>query len=151
MVAILLTIFFGPKCPLIQEGFKPLAGLLQDPKYFHNYTLVNWAALTWKAHLVARAFFNHKGVGLQAMALACTILDIALSNYKFRVEVLPMNHPVLLQVRPQAGDPHSPSGIQWNLLEGPPPLANARSQTIVQLYKPQYPPKEPQWWLGSAP
>jgi hypothetical protein len=61
---ILLTIFFGPKCPLVQEGFKPLAGLLQDPEYFHNYTLVNWAALTWKAHLDARAFFNHKGVGL---------------------------------------------------------------------------------------
>jgi hypothetical protein len=98
-----------------------LAGLLQDPEYFHNYTLVNWAALTWKAHLDARAFFNHKGVGLRAMALAWhTILDIA-SNYKFGAEVLPcLDHPVLLQVRPQAGDPHGPSGIQWNLLEGGP-------------------------------
>jgi hypothetical protein len=61
--AILLTIFFGPECPLVQEEFKPLAGLLQDPEYFHNYTLVNWAALTWKAHLDAQAFFTHKGLG----------------------------------------------------------------------------------------
>jgi hypothetical protein len=35
-----------------------------------------------------------------------------------------------------------PSGIQLNLLEGGPP-ANARSRTIVQLYKPQHLPKEP--------
>jgi hypothetical protein len=35
--AILLTIFFGPECPIVQDRFKPLvAGLLQDPKYFHN-------------------------------------------------------------------------------------------------------------------
>jgi hypothetical protein len=119
--AILLTIFFGPKCPLVQEGFKPLASLLQDPEYFHNYTLVNWAALTWKAHLDARAFFDHIGVGSRAMALAWrTVLDIA-SNYKFGTEVLPLDHLMLLQVRPQAGNPHGPSGIQWNLLEGPPP------------------------------
>jgi hypothetical protein len=49
-----------------------------------------------------------------------TILDIA-SNYKFGAEVLPLDHPVLLQVRLQAGDPHGPSGIQWNHLEGAPP------------------------------
>jgi hypothetical protein len=148
--AILLTIFFGPECPLVQDGFKPLASLLQDPEYFHNYTPVNWAALTWKAHLDAWAFFDHKGVGLQAMALARrTVLDIA-SNYKFGAEVLPLDHPVLLQVRPQAGNPHGPSGIQWNLLEGGPP-ANARSRTIVQLYEPRHLPKELRWRLGSAP
>jgi hypothetical protein len=78
-----------------------------------------------------------------------TVLDIA-SNHKFGVEVLPLDHPMLLQVRPQAGNPHGPSGIQWNLLEGEPP-ANARSQTIVQLYKPRHLPREPRWWLGSAP
>jgi hypothetical protein len=139
---ILLIIFFGPECPLIQEGFKPLAGLLQDPEYFHNYTPVNWVALTWKVHLDAWAFFNHKGVGSRAMALARhTVLDIA-SNYNFGVEVLPLDHPVLLQVRPQAGSPHGPSGIQWNLLEGGPP-ANTRSQMIIQLYKPWHLPKEP--------
>jgi hypothetical protein len=56
------------------------------------------------------------------MALAQhTVLDIA-SNYKSGAEVLPLLHPVLLQVCPQAGDPHGPSGmIQWNLLEGGPP------------------------------
>jgi hypothetical protein len=55
------------------------------------------------------------------MALAWrTVLDIA-SNYKFGVEVLPLDHPMLLQVRPQAGNPHGPSGIQWNLLEEGPP------------------------------
>jgi hypothetical protein len=78
-----------------------------------------------------------------------TVLDIA-SNYKFGAEVLPLDHPMLLQVRPQAGDPHGPSGIQWNLLEGG-PLANARSQMIVQLYKPWHLPKEPQWQFGSIP
>jgi hypothetical protein len=66
---ILLTIFFGPECPLVKE-FKILAELLQDPEYFHNYTAINWAALTWKAHLDARAFFDHKGVGSRAITLA---------------------------------------------------------------------------------
>jgi hypothetical protein len=37
---ILLTIFFGPECPLMKE-FKILAELLQDPEYFHNYTPIN--------------------------------------------------------------------------------------------------------------
>jgi hypothetical protein len=79
---ILLTIFFGPECPLVKE-FKILAKLIQDPEYFHNYTPINWAALTWKAHLDARAFFNHKGVGSRAIAsVQRTTLDIA-SNYKF--------------------------------------------------------------------
>jgi hypothetical protein len=41
---ILLTIFFGPERPLVKE-FKILAKLLQDPKYFHNYTPINWVAL----------------------------------------------------------------------------------------------------------
>jgi hypothetical protein len=49
---ILLTIFFGLECPLVKE-FKILTKLLQDPEYFHNYTPINWAALTWKAHLDA--------------------------------------------------------------------------------------------------
>jgi hypothetical protein len=66
---ILLTIFFGPECPLVKE-FKILAKLFQDPKYFHNYTLINWAALTWKVHLNTRAFFDHKGVGSRAFASA---------------------------------------------------------------------------------
>jgi hypothetical protein len=108
--------------------------LLQDPKYFHNYTTVNWAALTWKAHLDALAFFNHKGVGSRAMALARrTVLDIA-SNYKFGVEVLPLDHPVLLQVCPQAGNPHGPSEIQWNRLEEGPPgkCQKLNDRTMVQ-------------------
>jgi hypothetical protein len=89
---ILLSIFFGPECPLVKE-FKILTELLQDPEYFHNYTLTNWAD--------ARAlFFNHKGVGSRAIALAQqTTLDVA-SNYKFGADVLPLDHPVLLQARP---------------------------------------------------
>jgi hypothetical protein len=67
--SILLTIFFGLECPLVKE-FKILAKLLQDPEYFHNYTPINWAALTWKAHLDAQAFFDHKAVGSRAIALA---------------------------------------------------------------------------------
>jgi hypothetical protein len=47
---ILLTIFFGLECPLVKE-FKILAELLQDPENVHNYTLINWAALTRKAHV----------------------------------------------------------------------------------------------------
>jgi hypothetical protein len=114
---ILLTFFFGPECPLVKE-FKILTELLQDPEYFHNYTPINWAALTWKAHLDAQAFFDHKGVGSRAIALAQrTTLDVT-SNYKFRADVLPLDHPMLLQARPPAGDPQGPSGIQWNLLEG---------------------------------
>jgi hypothetical protein len=101
---ILLTIFFGPECPLVKE-FKILDKLLQDPEYFHNYTPINWAALTWKAHLDARAFFDHKGVGSWAIALARqSTLDVA-SNYKFGADVLPLDHPVLLQARPLAGNP----------------------------------------------
>jgi hypothetical protein len=146
---ILLTIFFGPECPLVQEGFKPLASLLQDPEYFHNYTPVNWAALTWKAHLDAQAFFDHKGVGLQAMALARrTVLDIV-SNYKFGVEVLHLDHPLLLQVCPQAGNPHGPSGIQLNLLEGGPP-SKCQKPNDCTLYRPRHLPKEPRWQLGST-
>jgi hypothetical protein len=92
---ILLTIFFGPECPLIQEGFKPLAGLLQDPKYFHNYTPVNGLGPAY-----------HLGHHLQLQILSGGP---------------PPGPSMLLQVRPQAGDPHGPSGIQWNLLEGGPP------------------------------
>jgi hypothetical protein len=124
---ILLTIFFGPECPLVKE-FKTLAELLQDPVYFHNYTPINWAALTWKAHLYAQAFFNHKGVGSQAITSAWqTTLDIA-SNYKFGAEVLPLDHPMLLQAHPPAGDPRGPSRIQWNLVEGGPRLANNKTK-----------------------
>jgi hypothetical protein len=113
---ILLIIFFGPECPLVKE-FKILAELLQDPEYFHNYTPINWAAQTWKAHLDAQAFFNHKGVGSQAITSAQqTTLDIA-SN------VLPLDHPVLFQACPLVGDPRGPSGIQWNLLEGGAPAS----------------------------
>jgi hypothetical protein len=67
---LLLTIFFGLECPLIKEFKTLLAKLLQDPKYFHNYNPINWAALTWKAHSDARAFFDHKGVGSRAIASA---------------------------------------------------------------------------------
>jgi hypothetical protein len=122
---ILLTIFFGPECPLVKE-FKILAELLQDPEYFHNYTPINWAALTWKAHLDARAFFDHKGVGSRAIALARqTTLDVT-SNSKFRADVLPLDHPVLLEACPPAGDPRGPSGIQWNLLEGGAPAGKCQ-------------------------
>jgi hypothetical protein len=115
--SILLTIFFGPECPIVKD-FKILAKLLQDPEYFHSYTPINWAALTWKADLDAQAFFDHKGVGSRAIALARrTTLDVA-SNYKFGADVLPLDHPMLLQACPLAIDPRGPSRIQWNLLEG---------------------------------
>jgi hypothetical protein len=147
---ILLTIVFGPECPLVKE-FKILAKLLQDPEYFHNYTPINWAALTWKAHLDARALFDHKEVGSRAIALARrTTLDVT-SNYKFRADVLPWiipcsSKPTLRQAILEAL-PES-NGTSWN--EGPRP-ANAKNQMSGQQCAPRPLPKEPRWRPNSAP
>jgi hypothetical protein len=102
-------VFFGSECPLIQEGFKPLAGLLQDPEYFHNYTPVNWVALTWKAHLDAQAFFDHKGFRIASHGLG--------PAYR-------LGHRLQLQIRsggpppgPSRAPPGLPSGRQppWSI------------------------------------
>jgi hypothetical protein len=75
------------------EGVQNTCRAPPGPQVFHNYTPINWAALTWKAHLDARAFFDHKGVGSRAITLARqTTLDVT-SNYKFRADVLPLDHP----------------------------------------------------------
>jgi hypothetical protein len=44
--AILLTVFFGEDCPLVTSGLCPLAKVLQSRRYFHNYIMTHWVALT---------------------------------------------------------------------------------------------------------
>jgi hypothetical protein len=139
--SILLTIFFGPECPLVKE-FKILTELLQDPKYFHNYTPINWAALTWKANLDAQAFFNHKGwdpgPSPRPDEPPWTSHPITNSEQISSPWIIPCSSkPALRQAIPEA------------LPESRP--ANAKNQTSGQQYAPQPLPKEPQWRPNSTP
>jgi hypothetical protein len=91
----MLTVFFGPSCPVVVDGLRPLAAHLQDTLDFHNYDGVNWVALTWQIHLNLGRYFEYKGAGLRAInPTNCkwTVLDLGV-GLKYGVNVLPLDYP----------------------------------------------------------
>jgi hypothetical protein len=110
--SVMLTVFFGPSCPVVVEGLRPLAAHLQDVLDFHNYDRVNWVALTWQIHLNLQHYFEYKGAGPRVInPIKRMVLDLGVV-LKYGADVLPLDYPGThtAAAHQHGSGPHNKSG-----------------------------------------